>query len=85
MPGEKTAYVPGRGLIPSAKSIKSKWASQAAEKLIRAVGRGFIPGTKSMESTSALAAEVSFLHVSPQIPGFSAASQGPPFVVLSIQ
>jgi hypothetical protein len=40
----------GRGFIPGTKSIKSPWASQAAENLTRAVGRGFIPGTKSIKS-----------------------------------
>jgi hypothetical protein len=39
------------------------WASQAAEKLVRAVGQGFIPGTKATESAPALAAEVCLLPI----------------------
>jgi hypothetical protein len=59
------------------------WASQAAEKLVRAVGQGFIPGTKATESAPALAAEVCLLPILPENKPFSAASLAPA-VLLSV-
>jgi hypothetical protein len=59
-----------------------KRALQAAEKLIRAVGRGFIPGIKPIKSTWASAPEVCFSGFPGEIRSFSAASQGPLFIVL---
>jgi hypothetical protein len=71
----KSKISEGAGGFNPLKPGPNGWAwFRAVEKLIRAVGRGFIPGTKPMQSTSALVAEVCFLHVSPQIPSFSAAS-----------
>src|ERR1017187_4813972 len=56
---------------------KRRRALQAAEKLNRAVGRGYIPGIKPIESMWALAPEVCFSGLSPEIRPFSAASLAP--------
>src|ERR1017187_10255973 len=58
----------------TSNSAKGMRALLAAEKLNRAVGRGFIPGIKPIESMWALAPEVCFSGLSPEIRPFSAAS-----------
>src|SRR5271166_3101519 len=63
----------GRGFIPGIKSTESAAASQAAEKLVRAVGRGFIPGINPAESLRASAPEACFSGNSPVVPPFSTA------------
>jgi hypothetical protein len=67
----------GHGFSRVARLQIEIWALQVAEKLARTVGRGFIPGTKPIKSMRALAPEVRFSNISPEIRPFSAASLAP--------
>src|ERR1017187_5045830 len=71
--GFVTGHDPPRRIVPQMQQ-NEYWALQAAEKLNRAVGRGFIPGIKPIESMWALAPEVCFSGLSPEIRPFSAAA-----------
>jgi hypothetical protein len=53
-----------KGAVNTTESTR---ALKATEKLNRAVGWGFIPGMKPMESTKALAPEVCFSGILPEI------------------
>src|SRR5207344_1731375 len=73
----QSCFVTGHDLSRAENAAKSEPASQAAEKLLRAVGRGFIPGMIHALSARALAPEASSSGISLEIRPFSAVSLTP--------